>query len=39
MNRYILVSADTKGSLDALRYLSNVHYLKNSEKWYYMLQK
>ena len=25
--------------LHALRYLSNVRYSKNSEKWYYMLQK
>ena len=27
------------GSLHALRFLSNVRYLKKSEKWYYMLQK
>ena len=27
------------GSLHALRYLSNVRYSKNSEKWYYVLQK
>ena len=26
-------------SLHALRYLSNVRYSKNSEKWYYMLRK
>ena len=28
-----------RGSLHALRYLSNARYSKNSEKCYYMLQK